>query len=290
MTTMLTAVAASTLVVACVGTPRSPDSVAAPGASGPVAVAVESTGATATTSTLPTGAVPATTTTTSMSSTSTSSTTTTTTAAAWQAFPTSPVKPYPIPHGSSPLLSRIDTTDPVVFITIDDGLVRDPRVAQLLADHGATATLFLNSGPIRLDPGYFVPFLWIGGSINSHTSHHPHLRGLDFDAQRKEICAVVQQIDKVYGGNGGYFRPPYGEWDRTTLAAAASCGVRAVLLWKETMADGEIRTQGSKPIQPGDIVLLHFRTDLYDNLTALFAQLDLQGLSVARLEDYLPAA
>ena len=270
MTTMLTAVAASTLVVACVGTPRSPDSVAAPGASGPVAVAVESTGATATTSTLPTGAVPATTTTTSMSSTSTSSTTTTTTAAAWQAFPTSP--------------------DPVVFITIDDGLVRDPRVAQLLADHGATATLFLNSGPIRLDPGYFVPFLWIGGSINSHTSHHPHLRGLDFDAQRKEICAVVQQIDKVYGGNGGYFRPPYGEWDRTTLAAAASCGVRAVLLWKETMADGEIRTQGSKPIQPGDIVLLHFRTDLYDNLTALFAQLDLQGLSVARLEDYLPAA
>ena len=61
-------------------------------------------------------------------------------------------------------------------------------------------------------------------------------------------------------------------------------------LWKETMAEGQIHTQGGKPIQPGDIVLLHFRPDLYDNLTALFAQLDLQGLSVARLEDYLPTA
>jgi hypothetical protein len=41
-------------------------------------------------------------------------------------------------------------------------------------------------------------------------------------------------------------------------------------------------------LQPGDIFLTHFRTDLLDNLIALKAALDQQGFTVGRLEDYLP--
>lgn len=266
-------VMATTMVLtACVGSPRAEVTTDTPAAVAATTTAVGS----------PITTVAA--------STSTSSSTTTTTIPAWQQFPQGPVKVYPPPRGSAPTLNHVETEDPVVFITIDDGLVRDPRIVQLLADHGATATLFLNAGPIHLDPGYFEPFLWLGGTINSHTSHHPHLRGMTYDQQRKEICAVVQQITKAYGGAGQLFRPPYGEWDRTTLAAAASCGVRAVVLWKETMADGELRTQGGHPLRAGDIVLLHFRPDLYDNLVALFAIMEQQGLTAARLDDYLPAA
>jgi peptidoglycan/xylan/chitin deacetylase (PgdA/CDA1 family) len=36
------------------------------------------------------------------------------------------------PGGLIPVLTRIDTTDPVVFITIDDGSDKDPRVLDVL--------------------------------------------------------------------------------------------------------------------------------------------------------------
>ncbi|MEI7547896.1 MAG: polysaccharide deacetylase family protein, partial [Actinomycetota bacterium] len=119
-------------------------------------------------------------TTTSSSTTSTSTTTT----AVWQQFPIGPVTPFPKPTTGAPVISNVKTTDPVVFLTLDDGIWRDPRIEQLLFDHGATATLFLNAGPINQEPGYFSYFMWMGGSINSHTLSHPNLKGMSLADQK----------------------------------------------------------------------------------------------------------
>jgi len=55
-------------------------------------------------------------------------------------------------------------------------------------------------------------------------------------------------------------------------------------------AGGNVRVQYQQgdPAQPGDIILTHFRTDLYDNIRALLWQTRLQGLTIAPIEDYLP--
>ena len=52
------------------------------------------------------------------------------------------------------------------------------------------------------------------------------------------------------------------------------------------MNDGVLRTQGG-PLQAGDIILMHFRTDLRWNLEVALDAAQAAGLHPAALEQYL---
>jgi hypothetical protein len=41
------------------------------------------------------------------------------------------------------------------------------------------------------------------------------------------------------------------------------------------------------PLQNGDVILLHWRPDLLDNLHDVVARCQAEGFTIARLEDYL---
>lgn len=230
-------------------------------------------------------------TTSSSTTTSTSSTTTTTTTTLlpWQYFPTGTPVHVGNNGGSAAWISKVDTTDPVIFLTIDDGYLRDPRVPQLLAERHIPATLFVVPSAVSKDPWYFAQFFWNGGTINSHTVHHPKLKGMSYDEQVAEICGGRSALAKRLGGAGNLFRPPYGELDKTSLAAAGSCGIEAAVTWRVVLSDGNLNTIGNKPLQPGDIVLAHFRPTLYDDLLLLIGAVEAAGLTFARLEDYVGA-
>ena len=211
-------------------------------------------------------------------------TTTTTTTKPW---PKSPVEPIPA-AGAVPVISRVATTDPVVFLTIDDGAIRDPRIPELLAEFNVPATLFLNEGPFLADPDYFQRVIASGGSINSHTRSHKLLTKLSAAAQRSEICGMKDIIGQHTYVAGHLFRAPFGVNNSATQTAAGSCGINAILFWRVALNDGRVQYQQGNQLQPGDIVLSHFRDDLYDNLRALLWQTRLQGLTIAPIEDYLP--
>jgi hypothetical protein len=159
----------------------------------------------------------------------TSSTSSTSTTLPWQRYPTNGVTP--LRARTMHVYSRIETTDPVVFLTIDDGFFRDPRVPALLEERHAPATLFLISATAATDPAYFGRFLTMGGSINGHTAQHACLPGMALADQKWQICAAMSTITHTYGSVGLFFRPPRGESDDTTFTAARACGVRAVLFW-----------------------------------------------------------
>ena len=195
----------------------------------------------------------------------------------------------PVPAaGAVSVISSVATTDPVVFLTIDDGTIRDPRIPELLAQFNVPATLFINEGPFLADPDYFVRVIASGGSINSHTRSHRLLTRLSSTAQRAEICGMRDIIGRHILAPGHLFRAPFGVHNAATQTAAGSCGINAVLSWRLTLNDGRIQYQQGNQLQPGDIVLTHFRNDLYDNLRALLWQTSLQGLTIAPIEDYLP--
>ncbi len=208
----------------------------------------------------------------------------TTTTAAW---PKGPVLTIPA-AGAVPVISTIATADPVVFLTIDDGNVRDPRVPELLAQFKVPVTLFLNQGPFLADPGYFFSVIASGGTINSHTKSHTQLTRLNAASQRNEICGMRDIIGQHMFVPGHLFRAPYGVSNGATQTAAGSCGINAVLFWHVALNDGRIQYQHGNQLQPGDIILTHFRSDLYDNIRALLWQCAIQGLTIAPIEDYLP--
>lgn len=185
-------------------------------------------------------------------------------------------------------ITHVDTTDRVVFLTIDDGIVKDPAAMQFLVDNKMPATLFLVSGEFRKDPAYFAQILTVGGTISSHTMHHPELKGLSLDRQISEICNMKNAIAEELGYAGHLMRPPYGSSDENTRRAAASCGINAVVNWNSELWEGHVDILQRPGLQPGDIFLTHFRSDLLDNLIAFKAALDQQGFTIGRLEDYLP--
>ena len=194
----------------------------------------------------------------------------------------------PGPDGAV-VVSRVDTTDKVVFLTIDDGRVKDPAVMDFLVERRWPATLFLVSGEFKADPAYFGRIIEVGGNISSHTMNHPALKGMAYEQQRWQICGMKDKIAEQFGGYAGHlFRPPYGSWDGNTRRAAASCGINAVVVWNSELWEGNVDLARRPALQPGDIFLTHFRSDLLDNLKALEAAITAQGFTIGRLEDYLP--
>ena len=59
-----------------------------------------------------------------------------------------------ISDGRAPLVHRVDTTDPVIFITIDDGHVRDPAYLDHFEQLGVPFTSFITEPYAKADPDY----------------------------------------------------------------------------------------------------------------------------------------
>jgi peptidoglycan/xylan/chitin deacetylase (PgdA/CDA1 family) len=188
------------------------------------------------------------------------------------------------PPGHVPVITRVETTDPVAFVTIDDGFVRAPEVAAVLDELDMPVTLFLVDRPV-LDGAAF--FGSLPGTVESHSRSHADLRGMPEDAQRAEICDNAGTIARGLGRAPVLFRPPYGNHDAATQRAAAACGMAAIVLWEQSVERGEMRFRSAREIRPGDIILLHFRPELPGELRMVADRIAAAGLRVARLDDYL---
>ncbi|MEU2115322.1 polysaccharide deacetylase family protein [Streptomyces sp. NPDC016459] len=214
------------------------------------------------------------------------------------AAPPAPPATKPVvrpPGGPVPVISDIPTTEKIVFITIDDGAEKDPEFVTMMKDLGVPVTMFLTDAAIRGDYAYFAPLVAQGHGLANHTLTHPNLRTLSQDAQRREICGQRTKLAKRFGTAPRLFRPPYGNWNEATRAAAAECGVDAIVLWRESMQIKNMQYQrGDRKLHPGDIILAHFRgpaelkgRTMTEMTATMLRRIQEQGFTVARLEDYV---
>lgn len=191
--------------------------------------------------------------------------------------------------GRSPVLSRLPVTQPVAFLTIDDGFLKPAEAQKLLAAARVPVTLFLTTDAIRDNVAYFDRLRPYGAVIEAHTISHPSLRGRSYLFQKRQICGSADRLGQWYGRRPVLFRPPFGEKDATTMRAAGECGMKAVLLWKETVHEGKVRFQEGHQVRAGDIILMHFRPAFVQDFLAALRAIHRAGLTPALLADYLPA-
>ncbi len=208
-------------------------------------------------------------------------------------FPPAP-RPAPItmPAGDAAgWYSSIPTTQPVAFITIDDGWIKVPSAAALLRAAHVPVTLFLEINAIESDVSYFRELQPAGAVIEAHTITHRRLKGASYAVQKHEICGSADRLGQLYGRRPVLFRPPFGDKDATTLRVVHDCGMRAAFFWKETTDKGIVRYQSPvHRVQAGDIVLMHFRPAFVDDFLAVLAAIAQAGLTPALLEDYIRPA
>ncbi|MGV9227973.1 polysaccharide deacetylase family protein [Streptomyces nigra] len=196
--------------------------------------------------------------------------------------------------GLPPVFTTVPTTRKVVFLTIDDGAEKDPAFLRMMSDLKVPYTAFLSDYVIKDDYGYFERMRRTGTGLHNHTLHHRYLPALSYRRQQYEICGMQDVMEERYGVRPALFRPPFGNYDRDTLRAARSCGVRYVPLWnEEVFVDHWEYREWDRKIRPGDIVLSHFRGrgewkgTMPDMIRRFLDKVTAEGFAVARLEDYL---
>ncbi|MFJ3900593.1 polysaccharide deacetylase family protein [Streptomyces sp. NPDC090025] len=188
-----------------------------------------------------------------------------------------------------PVVSHIDTSDPVVFITLDDGWNHDPAAARLLLDRRVPASLFLLPGAYSYDSGYFHTLLDHGRSrIENHTVNHPDLTGLDAAGQKTEACGARDAQLKEFGDGPRLLRPPYGTYDANTRTVARACGAKALVTWTYDLTTWGGWTPQAPRLKAGDIILLHFNDTVEQDLRRALDLAEAAGLTPAPLREYVP--
>jgi peptidoglycan/xylan/chitin deacetylase (PgdA/CDA1 family) len=93
-----------------------------------------------------------------------------------------------------------------------------------------------------------------------------------------------------------YCRPPYGDYNRTTVAASGSAGFTRVILWDVDPRDwsepgaGVIAQRVLSAVHPGAIVLMHLRGQTAAALPAILSGLRARGYKAVSLPELFRAA
>jgi peptidoglycan-N-acetylglucosamine deacetylase len=192
--------------------------------------------------------------------------------------PNSLLRPVPVQNASlatreSEALRRTRLTTPIVrmagtqhreiALTFDDGPgPYTPAVVRILARTHTPATFFEVGEELRYFGASTAEIVKLGDPIGDHTWSHPDMAHL---SRRREQSQLLKEAAAI--GNQGapfpqMYRPPYGRWNRTTLALLAQDNMLMVL-WSVDTDDWE--RPGTQQIihnalsgaKPGAIILLH---------------------------------
>lgn len=118
----------------------------------------------------------------------------------------------------------------LVALTFDDGphAVQTPKLLEVLCELGVPATFFLIGLHVRENPHVARALADAGMEIGNHGWRHISLRGLPFEEQVREIAHGAREISTAAGQPIRLFRPPFGDFDDRTAAAAAAAGQKLV--------------------------------------------------------------
>lgn len=198
------------------------------------------------------------------------------------------------PHALPPVVDHVPTKDHVVFLTFDDGVDRDPHFADMVRDLRLPVSVFLTDGVAGPGHDHFGRLRTLGAGVQNQTLNHHFLPSLPYAEQHAEICGQQDRLKDRFGTRPRLLRPPFGEYNQNTLRAAATCGVDVVVLWRASVASGDLRDADGGRLRPGDIVRAQFRdgvgphgASLTGTMTRLLRLIQAQGFAVGRLEDYL---
>ena len=200
------------------------------------------------------------------------------------------VADYTIPMASggvAPVVTRVETQQPIVFLTIDDGAYKDASVVSLLKANHIKASLFLAKLFISSNPEFFTQITAGGSLIENHTLSHDlnMTKDMSYAQQKAEICGMADYEQQAYGRRPIFYRPPGGAYTTVMRQAAYDCGMKAVVTWIAKANGGSMQYQIGDKLRAGDIVLMHFRPEFKSDLQAFVDAEKAAGLHTELLED-----
>lgn len=195
----------------------------------------------------------------------------------------------PVANGAVPVITHIPTKEPVIFLTIDDGIFTNPSDAQVMQSNNVKATFFLVNRFVQSNYGFFSDLAEKTGSdIQNHTYDHYLLTNQSLPQQTTDICKNADIFTQKFGTRPVIMRPSGGAYNTDSPKAAAACNMKALVLWDVTVNNGAIQYASGHTLHSGDIVLMHFRKTFQEDLTAFAQAAKAAGLQTDLLVNWLP--
>ncbi|WP_096713222.1 polysaccharide deacetylase family protein [Microbacterium sp. SZ1] len=158
----------------------------------------------------------------------------------------------------------VRTSEPVVILTLDDGPDPEwtPRILDLLAERGATATFFVLLTRTRRHPELLQRIVEEGHEVALHGEDHRRLTSLSATEVQRMLTEGRSELEAQAEATVAWYRPPYGALSVPTWRAVRDAGMMPVL-WTTSVLDGrdaaheERLRRALSGIRPGAIVLAH---------------------------------
>ena len=116
-----------------------------------------------------------------------------------------------------------------VALTFDDGPGKTTMsILSILQQAGTTATFFNLGANSAVRPAEVRSEATIAVALGNHTWDHPRMPTLSSSAQASEMDRATAEQASLIGGPPCLFRPPYGEYNATTLTLAQQ---RRMTVW-----------------------------------------------------------
>jgi peptidoglycan-N-acetylglucosamine deacetylase len=167
-------------------------------------------------------------------------------------------------HGDIDATWYVETTEPVVAFTFDDGPgARWTSMVLDVLDHYNVPATFFMVGQNLAAHADIVKGRLDRHEVGNHSWSHPDLAMLDAAVVSEQLGRTHDTIAKQLGRQARLLRPPYGHLGGSTLLAANAHGYE-VVLWSQQMHEAAYvdNEQGQAAeivnrTQPGQIVLAH---------------------------------
>ena len=150
----------------------------------------------------------------------------------------------------------------MIALTFDDGPnpATTPTLLATLQRYGVHATFFALGQEAQASPNLIKQEAAQGNEVASHTWDHADLTTLSSAAQTQEIMSAHNLINQLTGQNVMLYRPPYGNYNATTLAATdltAVCWSVDTNDWRYVNNSQAVIDNALSSAHDGAIILIH---------------------------------
>jgi peptidoglycan-N-acetylglucosamine deacetylase len=197
----------------------------------------------------------------------------------------------------TPYVRMAGTQHRELALTFDDGPgPYTPQILKILRRTHTAATFFEIGEELQYFYDATKEIVSLGYPIGDHTETHPDMADLSEAQQQAEILDQTKQIGRYGASFPRMFRPPYGDWNETTLQLLRKYHMLMVL-WSVDTQDWEL--PGTQAIihavlagaKPGAIILMHdaggTRTETVDALPTIIRDLRARGYKLVTVPQLL---
>jgi peptidoglycan/xylan/chitin deacetylase (PgdA/CDA1 family) len=152
-----------------------------------------------------------------------------------------------------------------VALTFDDGPHPDgtPRVLEILAQHGASATFFVVGEQVVRRPELVRRIADEGHSVQLHGYRHRLQLRLTARQLRDDIERGIGVVEDALGASPSLHRPPLGVYSPAGLLIVRGHGLQPLLWarwgkdWRKFTTPSRIARRVLTGLRAGDVILLH---------------------------------